>query len=165
MPRRPPLRILAALVPLHNAEEALTFGHYLPAVRARVPPVLAPLAASITERQLLVALGAATVVPVAVVLWAERRPRSGGARWLALLVAAVLLVNVASHVAAAVVVLRGYSPGLVTALALNLPGCAWLLWRAARERWVSPGAFAALLPAAFVVHGPLLLGLIALAGR
>lgn len=164
---RPPLWILAVVLPLHNAEEALTFGRHLPAVRAAVrahaPERIAALAAGVTERQMLAGLVIATVVPVAVVAWAHARPASRVARWLALLLAAVLLVNVASHLAAAAL-LRGYSPGLATALVLNLPACAWLLRRAARERWVAPGVLLALLPAAFVVHGPLLLGLIALAG-
>jgi len=163
-PSRPPLWILAALLPAHNAEEALTIGHYLPIVRERVPEALRGAVAAVTYPQLLAALALATVVPLAIVGWAHARPASGAARWLALLLAAVLLLNVASHVVVAALVVRGYAPGLATALALNLPGCAYLLRRAWGERWLPRSALVALAPAAVIVHGPLLLGLIALGG-
>ena len=75
-----------------------------------------------------------------------------------------MLLNVATHISAAVFVLRGYSPGLVTALALNLPYSLHVLSRAVRERWLSRAGLVSLLPAALVVHGPLLVGMIMLAG-
>jgi hypothetical protein len=59
-----------------------------------------------------------------------------------------------------VVLFRGYAPGLVTALLLNLPFSLYLLRRAARERWLDRGALWTLAPAALLVHGPMLSALL-----
>jgi hypothetical protein len=81
-----------------------------------------------------------------------------------LLIQTVVLVNVFSHAAVAAFVLHGYAPGVLTALAINLPFSIYLLRRAARENWLSRRALTLLLPSALVVHGPILVGLMILAG-
>jgi hypothetical protein len=162
---RSALWAIVALLALHNLEEALTMPRYLPAVRARAPAPVARLAADVSPEGLRVALAVATLVPLAVVAWAWARPRSRAALWAALLVQATAALNVASHVVTAAVVLRGYAPGVATALALELPFSVWLFRRAARERWLARGALLALAPAAVVVHGPLLAGLLLLVAR
>ena len=117
------------LLTLHNAEEALFFPRMLPRVAAHLP-------ASITlptAEQMQVALAVATVVPWLV--WLLGRATRVGMRIL-LLLQCVVLVNVAWYVAAAVM-LGGYTPGLATALAFNLPFSIYLLRRAIVERWVT----------------------------
>jgi hypothetical protein len=47
---------------------------------------------------------------------------------------------------------------------VNLPFSLYVLRRATWERWTTRQELLVLAPAAFVVHGPLLLGVIALAG-
>ncbi|MFL5539451.1 MAG: HXXEE domain-containing protein [Longimicrobiaceae bacterium] len=118
------------LLTLHNAEEALFFPRMLPTVAAHLPASLA--GALPTAQQMHVALAVATVVPWLV--WLLGRETRIGVRIL-LLLQCVVLVNVAWHVAAAAV-LGGYTPGLATALAFNLPFSIYLLRRAAVERWV-----------------------------
>jgi hypothetical protein len=71
---------------------------------------------------------------------------------------------VAAHVPVAAFVLRGYALGLATAVALNLPFSVHLFSQARRERWVSRRALLAPVPGALFVHGPLLAGLLLLAG-
>jgi hypothetical protein len=163
MTRRRALWLVAVLLVVHNLEEALTLSSYLPVIRLRLPSALRAVAGAVSYRQMLLALALATVVPLGVVIWAQARPESRAALWLVLLVQTVLLLNVAAHVVSATY-LGGYAPGLVTALALNLPCSLYLLRRALREGWVGTGALPRLLVAAAVVHGPGLLGLIALAG-
>jgi len=160
---RAALRWIPLLVALHNAEEALAFRTMLPVVRARIAPALRPLVESVEYSRMLLALAVATVVPAAVVAWAWRRPASSAALWSALLVQAVMALNVLWHLGAALL-LGGYAPGLVTAAAVNLPFSVYLLGRAARERWLGSAALLWLAPSALVVHGPLLLGLLALVG-
>lgn len=75
-----------------------------------------------------------------------------------------MLVNVVSHVGSAVF-LRGYAPGLATALALNLPFSIYLLRRAIAERWVSRRTLAPLVIVAVLVHGPGIAGLMWIASR
>ena len=78
---------------------------------------------------------------------------------------AVVAVNVVSHLAAATLFLRGYSPGLLSALLINAPVSIYLFRRAAHEQWIPPRAWRAVLPVALLIHGPGLIGLLLLARR
>jgi hypothetical protein len=151
--------VIPALLALHNLEEALTFPRFLPRVRAMLPEPYQAAAVAVSDDSMRVALLVATLVPLAITAWTQRRPESRAALWAALLVQAVLALNVVSHVATATM-LRGYSPGLITALAVNAPFSVYFFRRAARERWLSRRALLWLAPAAILVHGPLLVGLV-----
>jgi hypothetical protein len=54
---------------------------------------------------------------------------------------------------------------VVTALLFNLPVSVYLLRRAARESWVSRRTRWALLPGAFLMHGPVLSGFLLMMER
>ena len=162
--RRAVIWLVPALLAVRNAEEAVMFPRYLPLVRERVPDWAGPVISSVTYEQMLIALAIATIVPLGIAIWAVARPRSQVAVWSVLLIQAVVLLNVAAHVASALVILRGYGPGLATALVVNLPFSLYVVRRATVERWTTRQGLLALVPAAFVVHGPVLLGVIALAG-
>jgi hypothetical protein len=125
------------LMTLHNAEEALFFPRMLPQVVARLPASLA--GALPTAEQMHVALAVGTVVPWLVWLLGVRRRETRLGVRLLLLLQFLMLINVGWHAAAAVV-LGGYTPGLATALAFNLPFSIYLLRRAMRERWWSASA-------------------------
>ena len=159
-----PRRVLWAvpiLLALHNAEEALTMPRYLPLVRPHLPSSLRPPAGMPTPA-IFGVLAVVTLLPLGLAVWADRRPSASGARWGVALVEVVLALNAAWHVAAALT-LGGYAPGLVTAVLVNLPFSVYFIRRAAREGWLSPRALWATVPAAVVIHGPGLLGLLALA--
>ncbi|MFL5381186.1 MAG: HXXEE domain-containing protein [Longimicrobiaceae bacterium] len=146
--RRAALLGVPVLMTLHNAEEALFIPRTLPEIATRLPASLAGALPS--AQQMHVALAVATVVPWLV--WLLGRESRVGTRLL-LLLQCVVLVNVAWHVAAAVM-LGGYAPGLATALALNLPFSIYLLRRAVSEQWVTRRALAGLLALALFIHGP-----------
>lgn len=164
MNRNSTLRLIPAFLLLHNAEEAIALHYYLPQIAERLsrwhPGIIHP-----SYPQMLLALILATLIPLALVVWAMRRPASSYALWFVVLVQAVVLVNVFSHLAAALFVMHGYSPGLLTAALINLPFSLYLFRRAVREQWLSQRALWATVPAAILVHGPLLLGLIFLSGK
>ena len=143
----------------------MTFGHWLPLAQARAPMLLQPWASEVSLKGLQMALVMATAVPWAIAIWAASRPSQGIAIWCLLLVQAVVLVNVFWHLMVAAIVLQGYAPGLLTAVTLNLPFSVYLFRRAVRDRWCSTHALIGLIPAALVVHGPLLIGLVYLMGR
>lgn len=110
--------LLASALVLHDLEEAAAYPALRPAVReilSFAPPVDAAWAA----------LATVTVVGAALAWWAGRGPGSAaktvGLRTIALILLANVLVP---HVPAAVV-LGGYAPGVVTAVAINLP-VGWL---------------------------------------
>jgi hypothetical protein len=83
---------------------------------------------------------------------------------LLLLLQSVMLVNVVSHVGSALF-LRGYAPGLVTALALDLPFSIYILRRAIGDGWISRRTLVLFGMGAVLIHGPGILGLMWLAGR
>jgi hypothetical protein len=157
--------VVPALLTLHNLEEALTWPRWLPDIQARVPISLRPWFAEVSLDGMYVALIVSTVVPWAIALWSVRRSSNAIAIWFLLLVQAVVLLNAFWHLLVAGGVLRGYSPGLVTAATLNLPFSIYLFRRATREQWCSPRALMALVPATLIVHGPILVGLIDLVAR
>jgi hypothetical protein len=153
--RRYLLWLVPLLLTLHNLEEALFMKGFLGRVRVPILP-------SVSYGQLLLALGLVTLAPYAFAASGplERRSR---AFLLVLGTQMVMLVNVASHLAGALW-MRGYVPGLVTALLVNLPFSVFLFRRALRGAWVKPRDLVWLLAAALLVHGPGLIGLMVLAG-
>ncbi|HUR94105.1 MAG TPA: HXXEE domain-containing protein [Gemmatimonadales bacterium] len=152
--------LVPVFLALHNAEEAVFFPRYLPFVLGRLPSGLQAVAGPVTSGQVWLALATLTLAAFGVAAWAARHPASRAALWLLLLIQAALLVNALWHVAAAVVLFGGYAPGVVTAVLLNLPFSIYLLSRARREGWLGRAALWALLPAALLVHGPLLSALL-----
>jgi Protein of unknown function with HXXEE motif len=127
--------LVAGFALLHNVEEGLTVAAYAPDVRERfaglAPPFL--LAATRDLSWFYVALVVATVVPVGVVLLATTGRPSEGKAWAVAFVQSLFLVNVlVPHIPAAVI-MRGYAPGVVTAVAVNLPFSVYFLWRTVRD--------------------------------
>jgi hypothetical protein len=162
---RPDRRLLLAvpaLLTLHNLEELLAMPRALPAIIARMPDAARTILPAVTLPMLAAALAVATLVPWGLA-WMARAGRRGGVYGV-LLVQATLLVNVASHLASAAF-LRGYTPGLATALLINLPFSVHLLRRARREGWTGARGWTLLLPLALLIHGPVLIGLLWLSGR
>jgi len=158
---RGPLWLVPLLLFLHNLEEALTLPRYLAVAQARAPELLHTLVATVSYPSFLWALLVATLLPLAVVAWAATHPAARWAHWLTAVVQAVFALNVLVHLAAAVA-LRGYAPGLLTAVLVNLPFSVAFFTRAARERWLTRRALWGTLPAAIALHGPGLLGLLLL---
>ncbi len=159
------LWLVPAVMVLHNAEEAMFFPRYLPLVLARLPESWRPLAGAISLGQMWTALVLITLVPVVLATWATLRSGSVVPVWLLLLIQATLLLNALWHLSAAILIFNGYAPGVVTAVLFNLPVSVYLLRRAARENWVSRRARWALLPGAFLMHGPVLSGFLLMMER
>jgi hypothetical protein len=151
------------LLALHNVEEALTFPRYLERVRGHEPWLMRELAGSVDNRALFGALLIVTVVPLLVSLWSWLRPESKAAFWCVMLIQATVFLNVFAHLASATAIFRGYGPGLLTALAINLPFSIYLFRRARREKWLSQRESIWLVPAAILVHGPGLIAAFAVA--
>jgi hypothetical protein len=162
MTRRRAIWLLPLVLVLHNLEEGVFFPRYVPLVLARLPAGARDWIGPVGLREMGAALALATVIPLGFSLWAAARPASRAALWLVLAMWATLLLNVAWHVAAALVLFGGYAPGVATAIALNLPLSALALRRAVAEQWLSPRAQWALVPAAVAFHLPGALGVMLL---
>lgn len=150
--------LIPTFLTLHNTEEALTFPEALPRARTALPESLAGLGARLTFPVLLQALVIISVLAFGLAAVATSRSGSRAALWLLLSLEVAVGINAIAHVATAAFVFRGYGPGLATALLINAPFVFYCMRRARRERWVSPMALGATVPAAVVLHGPVLLG-------
>ena len=162
MTRRRAIWLLPFVLALHNLEEGIFFPRYMPRVLGRLPAGVRDWIGPVSLREMGVALVLATAIPLAISVWAAARPASGTALWLVLAMWATLLLNAAWHVTAALVLFRGYAPGVATAVALNLPLSVLVLRRAVTEQWLSRRARWALLPAAVAFHLPGALGVMVL---
>jgi hypothetical protein len=128
--------LLALVAALHNFEEWLTFPIF-GEVGGRFASRLDVRVTELPWEAIQLGLLIVTLAPALVVLWAS----TGRERWvknfLVLMVAGIFLANVfAPHVPAALLA-GGYSPGVATAVAVNLPFCI-LLFRAAIKERVLP---------------------------
>lgn len=134
LPSRPGRRLASGLLftamLLHNLEEGVAYPAARPAATQlvqRIWPVIDLPAPGAFQA----ALAILTATVGVLLLWAAgtRREQAG---WLAIRVtAAILLANViVPHVPAAIA-LGGYAPGVLTAVALNLPLGLWILRRGA----------------------------------
>lgn len=147
-----------AAVLVHNVEEALTFARYAPSVRALLPDAIRHSMPSLEYTY--AALLAATAIPIGLTFFARRRASGVWATYGILLFAAVMLVNVVWHLAAATLV-GGYSPGVVTAVAVNLPVMAAAVRWGRREGWLSRGALWMYLAVGVMLHAAGLLFVLA----
>ena len=155
------------LVPLcmtaHSLEEALFMRAALPAVNAVLTASPVGFLVPVNYPQFLIALGVVTVIPYLVVALGALRCVSRLAVKLLVLVQTTMLLNVVFHMGAALA-LRDYTPGLLTALGLNLPFSIWLLRRAMRDKWITPDVQFYFGLLALLLHGPALVVLIYGAG-
>ncbi len=168
MSRRALLWLVPLFITVHNLEEIAFLPKFLEALPSKIPAWAARLLPAgvlpPTVHQYIDALLVVTVLPYAFALLRgsghERGPRT-------LLLAGtqmVMLVNVLSHLAL-MNIWNGYVPGLVTALACNLPFSLFFFASGLRQGWLRWNDFAYLLPFAILLHGPGLIGLMALAAR
>jgi hypothetical protein len=145
------------LVTVHNVEEALGFKSYLPRLPVLLPEPFASFEARLSYPAMLGALVTVSALAILIAACAWFRSESRGALWALLAVEATMALNVVAHVTSAVVVFRGYGPGLITAVAVNGPFAIYFFRRAAREQWVSQEALWATIPMALLLHGPVLI--------
>jgi len=116
---------------LHNGEEAIWMPEWDLQHAAQLP--LHPPGAA----KIRFALGVLTVAAFAVTyLSARKGPQSIWAYLTFGYIVAVLANVLVPHVPAAIA-FRGYAPGVVTAVLINLPLMSILAIRAVRERWVT----------------------------
>jgi hypothetical protein len=163
--RRTVVWLIPILLTLHNAEEALAFRAYIPRMRALLPEHLASFVGSPSYSTTLGALAALSALAFLLALVTVARPESPRALWALLVLEATVGVNVIAHLLSAVFVFHGYGPGLATALMFNAPFAIYCFRRVRREQWIGAAALRAIVPAALILHGPILVGGLWLAGR
>ncbi len=167
MTRRALLWLVPFFITVHNLEEMAFLPGLLASLPGKIPSWLVDLLPGVfppTAHQYLVALLVVTVLPYILALLGGAKRERGPRTFLLAGAQMVMLVNVFSH-AGMMNLLNSYVPGLVTALVFNLPFSLFFFGSGLRQGWLRWGDFAYLLPIAIVLHGPGLIGLLALAGR
>jgi hypothetical protein len=147
--------LIPALLTLHNAEEAVAFrvwSHWA----QLLPEPFATFEARLPYAVIVQALVLLSLLAFLLAGIVTMRPRSRVALWLLLALEAAVAVNVVAHVLSALLVFRGYGPGLATALVLNAPFAWYALRRARNEAWVSRRAWRGLILGGMMLHGPVL---------
>lgn len=152
--RRQTLWVIPLAFALHSAEEAATFPAYHDLLAERLPESLRAYAYDIQPHAIRIALLWVTLFCFIAVLVATWRPTSTTALSVVLTIQAVVGINIVWHLAVAALIVRGYTPGIVSAICVNAPLSIYVFRRAAREHWVSPRAGRGILFAAAVIHGP-----------
>jgi uncharacterized protein with HXXEE motif len=136
LPYRSLQRLLALVIALHNAEEAVTADAYLPRARQIIERIPALRDAGVVPPslpRLYLALVIVTLVPALIVAWATTGRDSLVKRQIVAFIAAALLWNVFLPHLSAMVVFHGYAPGGLTALGANLPFCVYFFRRSSRD--------------------------------
>jgi hypothetical protein len=146
---------IPSFLTLHNIEEAVGFRAYCSGGVLALPRIAA-FDGRLTCATLVQALAALSVLAFLLAAAVSMRPRSRRLLWLLFALESAVALNVLAHVVAAALVFRGYGPGLLTALFVNAPFAFYCFARAKREHWLSRRALYATLPAALVLHGPVL---------
>lgn len=161
MSRKALLWLVPVLLTVHNLEEAITMPAFLATRNRAVAGLLGEIMPPITYKQFLTALVIITIIPYLItLLWLNRE----WAAYALVGLQVVMLINVFSHLMMALF-LKGYAPGVVTALLINLPFSWYLLRRALAEKWMSGKAIILMFPIGLLLHGPALAGLMLLSGR
>lgn len=155
MSRRSWYLMLGLALALHNGEEALRAIHMLDFMQSDAPGFLRDAYAGITVSELQGALLILTVIAFVGIVVAAVWPAAVASAFGMMVLAALLGLNAVFHIVLAIQT-RAYMPGLVTALLISLPVSVTLLVRARQQRWVPARAFWAVLPAAVLIHGPVL---------
>ena len=144
------LALIAITLVLHTAEEYIAFPIVLPTLAQRLPSWLPSPALHQSMSSLHTALIIGAVIPCLVIVWAIIS-RVHGFLIASMFIEAVLLVNGIAHTLTAVLA-RGYVPGLITGLLINLPFGIYAFRRAVNQGWIRDYRAWQLIVAAAVVH-------------
>ncbi len=156
MSRRAVVWLIPTFLTLHNAEEAIAFRWYLPKLPALLPLSLAPVAGRIPYQAMVQELAGLSLATFGLAFAVNARPDSRALLWLLVSIEMAIGLNGLAHVGSAVMVFRGYGPGLLTGITFNMPFAIYCFARVKREGWLAPGALRATLATALVLHGPVL---------
>jgi hypothetical protein len=149
------LWLIPLLAAIHNAEEAATMPRFLGEGGLRLPAAMREIASNISYPQFLAALVFVTLIPIIIAAFSDLSREHSGAAYALLCTQVVMFINVFWHLAMALLT-RGYVPGLISAMAINLPLSIYILRRALVERWFSRRATALAFLIAFFLHAPVL---------
>jgi hypothetical protein len=157
------VRAVPFLFALHNLEEALFMPAFLSSSKNIFPAFVHDLLGEISPVQFLSVLLPITILPVILFFIWKRNPSILWIPYFLCGLQFVIFFNIFSHAGSALL-LKIYSPGLLTALLVNLPFSLVFFLQNARRNFFTIKNLPVFITAALLTHGPLLFGLLKLAG-
>ena len=136
---------------------------FLPSYTTLLAPIILNTIGAVNYAQFLAVLIPITLVPFILLFFWKKKPSALWAAYFLCGLQFVIFFNVFSHVSSAIL-LRAYSPGLLTALLVNLPFSIFFFIRNYRSKFITRRNLPLFVIGALLAHGPLLLGLLKLAG-
>jgi hypothetical protein len=155
MSRRSWCLVLSVAWVLHDSEEWLLAPRMLHFMQSDAPQFIRDVYAGITVPELQAVLLILTCVVLVVIAVAAVFTPTAAAAFVTMALAALLALNATFHIVLSIYT-GVYLAGLVTAVLVSLPVAVTLLVQARRQRWTPMPAFWAVVPAAVLVHGPVL---------
>jgi hypothetical protein len=147
--------ILGLAFVVHNSEEVLLASQMLRFMQSDAPSAVREFHAGITVAELQAVLLILTAAVLTVIAIAAVFVAASASAFGMIALAALLGLNAAFHIGLSIQT-GVYSAGLATAVLVSLPVAVTLLVRARRQRWITAPAFWAAVPAAVLMHGPVL---------
>lgn len=131
------LWFIPVVLAVHNCEEALTMPSWVPenlsSIRGMIP---FHFTVYFSSKQLLISLFLATVIPFLIVFFCADGEKGSAKLDLLFILQLIIFLNIfIPHIAVSVIVLR-YNPGVITAIALNLPFSFYFFRRALIEGYL-----------------------------
>jgi len=115
------LLIAGTLFTLHNIEESIGFSCF--EYPDKLPLPIHPPSAN----AMILAIGIATILVWALIMWANIQPRESNRKNLLIILVAVFLVNaIFPHITGALVLQR-YFPAVITSFILYIPYSVWII--------------------------------------
>jgi hypothetical protein len=139
---------------LHNLEESLTMVNFLHKNLARLPqPIrLMEEKLQLTQAGFVVPVVLLTILVAWWSLWAAKPSAPGGVKWLWSVTMLILCANAVTHVIQGIW-FREYTPGLVTAILLQLPITILVGRESVRAGWLTKRAAVGWFVAGFPLMG------------
>jgi hypothetical protein len=150
---------VAGAFALHNTEEAIGAPAMLRQLQSQAPRFLRDFYSQVDVSDLRLGLAVLTLVGIAIAFVAIRTPRATGSAYAMLVFGTVIGINAFAHIVLSAI-FRGYMPGVLTAIFFCLPVAIALWYRVWKDVWIPRTWLWTVVPAALLVHGPLLAGFI-----
>lgn len=151
--------LVACAFTLHNTEEALGAPAMVRQLQTQAPRFLRSFYSQVDVSDLRLGLAVLTLLGIALALIAIRTPRATSSAYAMLAFATVIGINASAHIVLSVI-FRAYMPGLLTATFLCVPVAIALWYRVWKDAWIPRTWLWTVVPAALLVHFPLLAGFI-----
>jgi len=140
---------------IHNIEEFLSFPSWLEENISAIPLFLSSKIALVFHYNFIffiaIALSLATLLPLFICIWANKTKNKQITIFLLLTIAWVMMLNAFQHIFNTLI-MNEYTPGLITALLINLPFSIYFILRLKKEKAISKMKLFLYLPIGLVAY-------------